>query len=100
VSRDAEGLYTASKLSGVCAYASEPALVNDTAKEGKFEAMSDGQSRPSSSSSYSPVTPEAWSLDDSKALISKYENDSGVAWNRVSPGLSLSGLKIRPDCTH
>lgn len=85
------GVYTVPKLSEDCAFASESPMVRDAAgdKQEQVTVIEDETSRPSSSSSSSPATPEPRTPGEHEVSITKGANDSGVAWNRVSPGMSL-----------
>lgn len=96
---DLDGVYTASKSSKDCVYASESTLVPDGTgeKQGQIRVIEDELSRPSTSSSFSPITPEPRTpIDYGMVATAEDVNDSGVSWNRVSPGMCLlsSGLVV------
>lgn len=86
------GVHPVPKLPGDCAYASELPMGRDLVgdKQGQVGLVEDELSRPSSSSSSCSVTPGTRTPGDHAGAITKIANDSGVAWNRVSPGMCMA----------
>jgi hypothetical protein len=90
--RGLESAYIAPKLSGDGTDNREPPPARNEVEDnqGQVKAVEDEMIRPNSSSSSSFVTPEPRTpIDYGMVAITKDATDSGVAWNRVAPGVYL-----------